>query len=863
MTDTLRNPRNHFVLSIVRRTSFFAVWALWAFWAAFAVCGAEDAATPNAEQATAESPDAEKAGPAAGTFRKEADSPAVYFKNARGEEIPIVDSRGRVIFQRPEDKPIEEMTEEDFYKTLSPAEKAVLAKEPKTAPDWLRAAVQIARFGRKRFAAILLEKSISAEGTPAEFAALLDDLGPDKLFQFGTDIQMGEKGKAALDRVMTEARKYWESPETIREAFERTLRGSEDERVKAMLDVRKGGIAAFGILLEELYGDDPERSVRAKELLNRLGDYAKEGLLAELATEDSDKLTRLADVFADMPNLPDLSPLLIRYYDETLTEEAKEALGKAIIRQAGAIPDRPEAAERIAAFGRRFFLRTIPLGPSADGTRTIWLWNAETGAAESKTLSDEEVYRIRAAYLLHGASKVDHSNRQIAAEAAVALGERILYDNGLDNPPDTDRFQREFGAISNEELLAALEWSLKSGRSKGGVIPTLLLGKTGEKSLVLGQNGPTALVRAACAPDRRLRFAALEAIDAIAPETSYPGSANVVNALLHFASASGKRFALIGVSKLENGSLIGNCFSDSTVRVMPVTSGGTLIRLAQENADVEYAVAVSYLNHPDPRTVCQTLAADYRTSDIPIYVGIENETYIEQAEHYAGQEPNAVALPLPSDRESGAWALAELYKKVNPEQVPVGRRLEQARRAVSMLTRRLGENQTFSEPEMVERIAVDFLRRPEIRVEALEFAGNVKSSRVQTALGDAVQDRRIPLEARRLFLESFVRHVQKFGMLLRGPDLRRFYDAYNATESFPVAEQKIHSDLLDAIEGKIAAPEKSSGPEATEKQESPDVPEAEKEPEVTNTPEAAADVPEISAVPKATAEAAENEPKKP
>lgn len=802
MTDLFRSLWAVWLRFLALTLLIFAWGGLLDTGSAGSVSAQENAAVPNDsaanDSASAESSAASSA--ATGRFQKDKNSPAVTFKDAKGEEIPIVDAQGRVVFQRPEDKPIEEMTEADFYKTLSPAEKAILAKEPVTACDQLRAAVKISRLGRKRFAAIFVEKSFSAEGTPAEFAALIDEIGPDKLFQFGTDPALGERGAEALRRVFAEAQKHWESPDAIRDAFDRTLKGSEADRVQAILDLRKGGAAAFGILLEELYTDDPGRSNRAKEMLNRLGDYAKSGLMAELMTADAKKLLRLADVFAEMPNLPNLSPLLIRYYDASLSEEARQALGNAITAQAGAIPDKSEAATQTADYGRRFFERKIVLGPSQNGEQTFWRWNAETKTTESVTRSGSEIYRFQAAYLLLGAHKIDPAHAQITAEAAAALSERILYETGLDTPPDLDRFKSEFGDISANELTAALDVCVKSGHPKGGVILARLLGQTQDKSLVTGSDQVTALVRMATDSDRRLRFAALEAIDALNPETSFPGSANVINALLHFATASGKRVALIGVSKVENGSLIGSSFSDGTVRIIPVTSGGQLIRLAQENADVEYAIAVSYLKNPDPRTVCQTLGADYRTSDIPVFVGIENETYIEQGEHYALRESNALALPLPSDRETGAWALAELYKKVNPEQIPAERRLEQARLAVDMLTRRLGEHQTFCEPETLDTIAVDFLRRPEIRDPALRFALIAPSPKVQTALADAVTDRRIPLEERKKFLDAFGQHMEKYGRLLRGPDLRRLYDAYNATEPLPTAEQKIMSDLLDTIE---------------------------------------------------------------
>ncbi|MBO7722832.1 MAG: hypothetical protein J6S27_03520, partial [Thermoguttaceae bacterium] len=71
-----------------------------------------------------------------------------------------------------------------------------------------------------------------------------------------------------------------------------------------------------------------------------------------------------------------------------------------------------------------------------------------------------------------------------------------------------------------------------TGHEKGGIIPAMLLGETEDVSLVTGAGDPaepTALVRAASAKDRRLRFTALSAIDRIDPPVSFPGCSQVIN----------------------------------------------------------------------------------------------------------------------------------------------------------------------------------------------------------------------------------------------------------------------------------------------------------------------------------------------
>lgn len=740
-------------------------------------------------------------------FRRFDDSPAVSIRKQNGgEDIPVIDNQGRVIFSRPEDKLAAEMSESDLYKTLTPAENAILTPAPQTAPEFIRAAVLIARAGRKPLAKLLFAKSIDAQGTPEEFAAMLDDIGPDKLYATIGDTELGEQPRKVLDRVMTEARRWWENPETIRQAFEQTMSGSQQDKENAVLMLHKGDVVALNLLIAELFSDDDQRSRQASDILSNFGQSARDALMVMIARDaqiqETDKIQKLAGVIGQTKSYLCIDPLVARYWDEELSDSARAALGTAIEKQLGAIPDRTQAAQDAAARGKSYFDRKSPVPGANPDAVPCWSWNEDTGQLVRSFLTYEQYCRKNAAEELLYAKALDGNSPAISSFAALALAERTLYQGGLDEEIDLDAFQKHFGPAKPDDWLRALELALSTGREKGGIIPALLLGETKDVSLVTGsgtQTEPTALVRAASAKDRRLRFAALSAIDRINPPTSFLGSSQVINSLLHFSSASGKRFAIIATSKLGVASLFGNVFADGSIRIIPTTTGSELLRMAQDNADVEYVVTSSYLRTPDVRTISQAMAVDYRTSDIPVFVTIEEEYYEPQADLHAASSPNAVALPMPQDRETGQWALQELYRQTNPEQEPADVRLEQARKAIDMLSRRLTEGQTFCESDTLDKIAINFLHRGEIRDEARSFALGIGTAAVQTELVVAVTDRSIPLAERKEFLRVSREHIEKYGLHLRGPQLRQIDKLLVNADQIPEQDKEILDNLYNLV----------------------------------------------------------------
>lgn len=757
--------RNRF-LTFAAAASFLLGGAALVFAAADPFAG-EDAETDAIAPPPKETPKTEGAD-ASQTVRPEL--PSRFFRDRKGVDVPRFDDRGDVVFQHPSEKPLSEMTEEDFYKTLTPAEKVLLTNRPTTGPELFEAAIRISRVGRAEFAKILAQQGLEAEGTPAQYAALVDSVGEDKLIAFGHNEVIGETAEASVRKIFEEAKKEWRDPAHIEDAFRRAGERSPEIRAAALADLKRGYPESFDFLLEKLNSSDAEESGRAASLLAHGGVFAAEGLLARVRFCGEEELRRLAPILRESGELPEITPLVLRYYDGKTSDETRAVLENVIQAQVETVPTPAEEAERAYRRGMAYFEGKIVLPNTVGGEYPIWE-PREDGRIQREMVPTETALRVLAAQSLCDAYRLNPSEMPIRAAAQVAAAEKLLYQNGLDAPADVDAFGALFPDLTAEDCSAALRLALESGHEKGAVIPVTLLGETGDASLCFGENEPSDLVRAAVSRDRRLRFAALRTIVALAPGVSYNGSSSVTASLVWFTTSLGKRRAIVAAPDMETIGEVGNFISDGEILTTPAGTGRDILTKAQNDADVEFVVTLSDVKTPDPRTVAQALAADFRTHDIPILIVFEDDTRRSQARRYGEGEPNAEVSVIPFDTESGKRLIGELYAKTDPRQVPADVRFRQAKEAIEMLTRLNGTGKNVCYIEDVENLALRFLATPATYREGIDFAMTVPAKSIQVALSQLTFDGRFDADTRHRYLDALGRHIEKYGLLLRGPDI--------------------------------------------------------------------------------------------
>lgn len=713
-------------------------------------------------------------------------------------------------YLRPEDVPNDEKTEQDFFATLTPAEAAILGQNPQNAADWLVAAIRVARVGRVEFAKILTQKSLDApEGSPAECAAAVDSLGVGRLSYFVANPAIGEAGTQAVERVSEIARRHWEDEATIRDAIARMNQGSPDERAAATLDVRKGGNAAIALLTKDLIaGKDEERRV-AKSFLTFFKGEAVDALLAALRDADEATLAPVVDALGEIADKRIAVELTVRYWRGIDDADVAAAFETALTAHWGSVPTQADAARLADEQADGYGKRTILLPLVVDGETTLWRWDEATAAPVRETKPIDVAYRDAAAFWAQAAWKASTDAENGAAptlatsKAVVATAERVLYEVGLDAGRDgIAAFEAELPNLTVEQLVAALDYALETKRFRGALIPVLLLQTRGDETLCYSNNSePTAIVRAATCADRRVRFEAATAIVGWNPTRSYLGSSRVATTLAWFATANGERLAVVASPKLDETGRLGQLLAQQGFKPIPTTNGRDLLLRAQASADVELVWATAAVRTPDLRVVAQTLRSDVRTNDAPLLVGYATEADGSAAGALVGAEPNATTAPTPFDLESAVWATQRLLDATQPEQVPVELRLAQAKAALRALLKL-----ETTRPGALDDV-VDWngtisrtLSTPALFDVGLEVAATLKTNFAQTKLVELIGDMRFDVATRRQALGALKRQWATNGSLLRGPEIVKMYDRYNASEKEDVETQKVLSEALDAFE---------------------------------------------------------------
>lgn len=820
-------------------------------------------------------------------------------------DIPQADSFANVNFKRAEDKSPDEMNEEDFFKTMTPAETVILTPTPKKPIEFFRAGVLIASAGRPQFSRLcfakikeIVAKDAKQAITPEEYVKVIDEVGFGRVLYLITNTVVGQEGTEAAQKAMEAARTVWENPAHLDAAAKRFVKDSIPEKAAALIALRKGGNVSVSILIDLLTKASDSEIEPLQRLLALLDENSFEALIVTLLNTKDEKLAeRITGIFRQKISalIPDV--YLALYYDTSFSEKFRnELMKKELARCFGSIPSLDEATARLDKKAHGWFRREVTQPVLINGKASVWSWDESTQKAVYKDLDSDQYYRegtviwARQCWRIGQNVKEDALKNRILALALTAVSEKILFDKGLNNPLDTTPLSKEFPNAQTADYERALVLALDEDHPKGGILPAIFLGKSEKQDLCYGKNNiPSPLVQAATSSDRRLRFTALSAISRLNPDKPYLGSSRIIPSLILFTTSHGNKKVIVAAPKIQDALRFGDFFVQEGYTVVPTTTGGNLVRLAQLDADVEMVAATTLIGTPDMLTVTQILGQDYRTADIPVLLcahsvsfprpvqassekiwsknpqdipfeadkgiivnaynpgdqnvtrevwairlsdqnidpkgvaqelsenlisspeitkkikapilfEIETKTNNDLALNMSGGFSNVLSLPMPYDKNSAHWAIDELFGKTKVDPVPAPIRKAQGKAAAAMLLRLYASHPEIYLIDDVIFLVQRYLSSDDFLEEGLQLAMLVREPKVQQILSDKLGDTRLPLQIRQEILTVYINHLDKFGNLLRGPEIQALYDRYNASEKEDPETQKILSDMLDAYE---------------------------------------------------------------
>ncbi len=718
--------------------------------------------------------------------------------------------------------------------SLLTVEKMALIDEPADKPwgayDLMKAIDVLTVAGRPVLVRHYLNQFLATEAEPEEFARIAEKIGSRRIMQLASNKNFAPQGGQAAAKIYAEAKKHWTDEGILEEALE-DWAGFDDagnltpESAAALRVLWKGERLSIPQMIEKLGTIESEKE--ADELAVAILSFspdAKEALVASLQSENSTLVAHAARGLAMTTN--ETWPLYPSLFGSSkLSDGQRDEIKKILERRGQKIPEPPEAAATLFARAKDYYDKNRPLKSDADGMVSFWTWNAAEQKVEYVEMTVPEAYRYFAWNYARQAWQIHPKHSQIRELYLATIFDRAAHSNGLDKPVTPDN--KEIGDVTELIDIKLLERILaqsgKDDHDGTATVAAVLLGRLGstEELLVSDDGRPRILVQATAAKNRRVRFAALEAVMSLKPDTPFPGSSLIAEALTWFAHADGRRVLVSAHPKQTDAAKTAGFFIESGYSGELASNSRDAMQKAVASPDVEMLVIDLACTNPPVPIIVQEMRNDARTHDVPIAVLTDKEKALDSAidgrslptmekvDLLSSDNPFAVSLskiyPRIVSSESAKWVNEDLLQKTGTAPVPPELRLEQAQKSLDWIREIVERQQDGPKVFHFENLSdiVAGALRSDVRLQqGLELAVAVKSAGMQAAIYEIVASNVYPMELREKAAAAFEQSIDKFGVLLRGRQVQRLYDRYNGSEAEDQAVQKLLSRMIDVLETK-------------------------------------------------------------
>ncbi|HEX4132763.1 MAG TPA: hypothetical protein VHZ24_22200 [Pirellulales bacterium] len=643
-----------------------------------------------------------------------------------------------------------------------PVARELLATSPTTPSNMLRVINALVDLHEGRAAGPLLQR---LNDTPLDDAALYDlfqEHGSSVFLKIAQQPELTPLGKQFADKVLTATNKYARSPERISALIEQLRSPSPAARAAAVVQLGLGGDAAARALLTIL--DDPARAVEhpAVEAALVALDAQALGAVAEAAQKsDSPSALRAIAVLGRMPT-PDAelflyAPAFAEGYSAEMRQAARRALA---MRGADRSLDASQAAARLYFRALEEFQHQRDPGRLLAAARQILPNNAEI--------------------------------RRLDLTVGVELGAKLAgAPRSLEN---------ESNAVV-EDLLAD---ALARNRWMTAIIAAKRLGASADAELVRNRAPDrSVLIEATRHADRRIRFAAVEAIMQLGAQQPYPGDSDVLAAMDFCMRSTGARRAIIADVREQHARNVAGLLISAGYEAEIANDELRLLELATTMPDCELVLIHMNLVVPSAGVVVARLRQDARTAWLPIGILATSEN-LTRAEAIAERHPRTLAFVDAPIEAAAARAVAQLDPLSAGEHLTAAERLTQAQQTFAWLATADDAQWTIDQWRSLEPAILPAVYLPALGARAIAVLPRLGTAASQRTLLQVAGNDTQPLAQRQAAVAAFGDSVQRFGTLLTSAEIAQQYDRYNASQRQPKAVQDLLAAVLDQIEARRA-----------------------------------------------------------
>lgn len=486
-------------------------------------------------------------------------------------------------------------------------------------------------------------------------------------------------------------------------------------------------------------------------------------------------------------------------FNPSLKEQEKESVADCIRKITNRVPDREAAALELHRIAVQYVDRDRIVPIDAEGFTTLWIREKSTGELRLVKMPAMRGISTQFARFAEEAYRIAPELARVKTLHYTACFEQITGE--LDPDRDFDLDSTEISQIANslslEELEDVLQESLQRDCTGAGIVSATLLGNLGTaESVVYLKEGatrrgarilPRILVQATQSKNRRIRFAATEAVMKLNPMKAYPGSSLVSDSLSWFAKGEGRKTAIIASPHIDDAMKLSGSLIALGYTTKIATTNTEAMREALASPDVRLVIVDWNCTRPIIPEFAQKMRSDSRTHEIPIAVIARDEQVLKttpitkplplsskferSVSSTMFADSIAMILPYPQDDSQTAFVVGELLRMSGVEEVPDERRLEQSKKALRWLAGITRGLPRLYRIENLEALATDSAYSPALHREGIELAAQMQSNRMQVLLVNIATTPNLPASFRDTAGNAFAQSVQKHGILIRGQQI--------------------------------------------------------------------------------------------
>jgi CheY-like chemotaxis protein len=652
---------------------------------------------------------------------------------------------------------------------------AVLAalELPRTEPQhYLGAVLSLVDLGRPQLAASVLKELVDLNLSNEQQAELVGQFGSRRFLQLARVAALSPAAQQFAESCMSSAATLARDPQRLAKLIDDLNSPSATARNAARFDLAASGEPGVVATLEALAREtDPQRRSAIAAAIVSMDPLAVDPLLGMLSTTD-----------------PALRRDVIR-----ILKAMHVTLARPFIAAASSSADAGRLLDEAIGRNKRG-MRSF--ATDENDTVALWHWDDDARKLSNTRYPIDEAQTIWAARLALEYARVRPDDRLVQCQALVLGLEADGLVGGMHSPDMERMLSAADGAMLNMVLSAAMKHDFPLAAATVAAV----IGERGDAStLYTRAPTPAPLADALNYPNRRVRFAALEAIMALDPPTPFPGASRVPTALGYFATGASQRRAVVAVPGANRAATLAGRLNGLGIEADPATRGGQAVAAAGHSADLEMVLVDVDVDGPGVRDVLYALRSEPATGQVPIGL-LATSKRLDAAQRIASQHQRVVAFPRPQSDAALEELIARLMAISDRDPVTPQARAEMSGAALDWLGQLLARDHTYYDLRRQAPVVEAALYLPEFTTRSANALALLGTPASQRALVDFASHQGVPIEARSEAARAFAESVERHGILLTGDEILRQYDRYNASASLDAATQTLLGNLLDTLE---------------------------------------------------------------